>query len=333
MHIPDGYVGPQTYGAAYLIMAPIWAMASRVLRKSLGRKQAPLLALGAAFCFIVMFLNVPVMGRLTAHPVGAVLVAIVCGPWAACVAITAALAIQAVPFGDGGITTFGLNCLNMAVIMPFVGWAVFKLSSGSKPSMRRLWISALAAGFAGIVAASAAVGIEIGLQPHLAAQGMYLPYSIKTSLAAMLLPHLLIVGPIEGVLTAAAVRYIRRTEPEMIAATEKPTSPITRRLSIITIVLLMLAPLGILLPKWFGAGAAWAEWGPDELESIFGYVPKAIEKGTSLWRAPMPDYAFLGKEATPVSIVIVGAIGALVVIGLSLAVGKLLSRRREDVTS
>lgn len=333
MHIPDGYIGPQTYGAAYAVMAPIWAIASKILKRSLSRKQVPILALGAAFSFVVMFLNVPVMGRMTAHPVGAGLVAIVCGPWAACIAITAALLIQAVPFGDGGITTLGANCLNLAVIMPFVSWGVFKIFTNDNPSKRKLWFGSAAAGFVGVVAAAAAVGIEIGLQPTIAGPG-YLPYSIKQALGAMLIPHILIVGPIEAVITASAVAYIYRTEPRLISSSQ-PTkwSSVAGRLAIVALILLLLAPLGVLLPQWTGAGPAWAEWGTDELKAMFGYVPKGIMNGTKVWNAPVPDYAFLGREAGPVSIVYVGLAGALASVVVAMIIGRIISRGGRDAAS
>lgn len=333
MHIPDGYIGPQTYGAAYAIMAPVWAIASKILKRSLSRKQVPILALGAAFSFVVMFLNVPVMGKMTAHPVGAGLVTIVCGPWAACIAISAALVIQAVPFGDGGITTLGANCLNLAVIMPFVSWGVFKILTGGNPNQRNLWFGSAAAGFVGVVTAAAAVGFEIGLQPIIAGPG-YLPYSIKQALGAMLIPHILIVGPIEAVITASAVAYIFRTEPWLIASTQtSKRSNITRRLAIVALILLLLAPLGIFLPQWFGAGAAWAEWGTDELMTMFGYVPEGIMKGTKVWNAPVPDYALPGREAGPVSIVYVGLAGALASVALVMIIGRIISRGGGDAAS
>ncbi|HOK53199.1 MAG TPA: cobalt transporter CbiM, partial [Armatimonadota bacterium] len=330
MHIPDGYVGPQTYGIAYAIMLPVWAAASKVLRKNLSRKQIPILALGAAFCFVVMFLNVPVMGRMTAHPVGAGLVAIISGPWAACIAISAALAIQAVPFGDGGITTFGANCLNLAFIMPFISWGVFKLIIGSQPSQRRLWIASAVAGYIGIVAASAAVAMEIGLQPHIAGQGMYLPYSIGTSLKVMLIPHILIVGPIEAIITASAVTYVYRTESWRFTQHEPGVAgSVVKRLAVVAIILLLLTPLGVLLPQWFGAGAAWAEWGTEELHQMFGYVPQGIAKGIDFWKAPIPDYALPGNEATPVTILIIGLIGTTATLALGLGIGKLIFRKGE----
>ena len=79
------------------------------------------LAIGAAFSFVVMMFNVPIPGGSTGHAVGGVRVAILLGPWAAMIAITVALVIQALLFGDGGITAIGANCINMAVVIPFVG--------------------------------------------------------------------------------------------------------------------------------------------------------------------------------------------------------------------
>ena len=61
-------------------------------------------------------------------------------------------------------------------------------------------------------------------------------------------------------------------------------------------VLIVLSPLGLILPEHFKAGSAWGEWGADEIQSLVGYVPKGLEKLSSLWNAPIPDYAFKGWE-------------------------------------
>ncbi len=325
MHIPDGYIAPQTYGAAYVVMAPIWAIASKILRRTLSRKQAPMLALGAAFSFVVMFLNIPVMGKMTAHPTGAALVAIVVGPWAACIGISAALLVQAVPFGDGGITTYGLNCLNIAVIMPFISWGVFKLLSGRKPVGARLWLSSAAAGYVGLVVASAAVALEFSLQP-----AGYLPYSVGVALAAMLIPHMLIVAPIEGIITAAAVGYLYRTETGLA---EKHSSAPTKRLAIVSAILLVLAPLGVWLPGKFGAGAAWGEWGTDELKAMFGHVPSKMAHGMDSWKAPLPDYTIAGHDPGMFGIILVALAGAAVTVAIGWGIARLLARRGEDAAS
>jgi len=90
MHIPDGYLGPATCGVFYAVMLPIWTAASRIVKRTLKIRQVPLLAIGAAFSFVIMMFNVPIPGGSTGHAVGGVLIAILLGPWAACVAITVA---------------------------------------------------------------------------------------------------------------------------------------------------------------------------------------------------------------------------------------------------
>src|SRR5215467_12691324 len=125
MHIPDGYLSPQTCAVMYAGAAPFWVAAGRRVRKVVKQRYVPLVALGAAYCFLVMMFNVPIPDGTTAHAVGAVLVAVLLGPWAAIIAVSIALAIQALFFGDGGVLAFGANAFNMAFVMPFVGYGVY----------------------------------------------------------------------------------------------------------------------------------------------------------------------------------------------------------------
>src|SRR5215467_13628910 len=127
MHIPDGYLSPQTCAVMYAGAAPFWVAAGRRVRKVVKQRYVPLVALGAAYCFLVMMFNVPVPDGTTAHAVGAVLVAVLLGPWAAVIAVSIALLIQALFFGDGGMLSYGANVVNMAIVMPFVGYGVYRL--------------------------------------------------------------------------------------------------------------------------------------------------------------------------------------------------------------
>ena len=70
MHIPDGYLGPQTFVVLWLVMVPIWIIAARKVKRTLRTRQIPLLALGAAFSFVIMMFNVPVIGGSTGTPWG-----------------------------------------------------------------------------------------------------------------------------------------------------------------------------------------------------------------------------------------------------------------------
>jgi hypothetical protein len=99
-------------------------------------------------------------------------------------------------------------------------------------------------------------------------------------------------------------------------------------------VLVVLSPLGLLLPAHFKAGSAWGEWGADEMQKLVGFVPKGFEKLSSLWNAPMPDYAFKGWEDKGLSHLsfayIVSAIFGIIIIAIViLLIGKVLSRGNE----
>ena len=228
MHIPEGYLGPQTYIAGYAVMVPVWALASRYLNKSLRARQVPLLAQGAAFSFLIMMFNVPIPGGTSGHAVGAVLVAVLLGPWAACVAVSVALVVQALVFGDGGVTAIGANCFNMAFVMPFAGYAIYRLVAGrSDARSSRRWIGAGIGAYVGLNLAALCTGIEFGIQPllahDLAGTPLYAPYPLQVAVPAMLFTHLALFGFIEAVATSLVVAYLQRTEPRLIVGVEPVT--------------------------------------------------------------------------------------------------------------
>src|SRR4030067_1429746 len=124
MHIPDGYLGPQTYVPLYGVSIIFWSIAQKKLKKQLSLKHVPYLGMAAAFSFLIMMFNIPVPGGTTGHAVGAGIIAILLGPWAAVIAVSVVLIIQAVAFGDGGITAIGAHCFKMAGATPFLSsWA------------------------------------------------------------------------------------------------------------------------------------------------------------------------------------------------------------------
>lgn len=221
MHIPDGYLGPTTCGFFYIVMLPVWTTASKIVKKTLKAKQVPLLAIGAAFSFVIMMFNIPIPGGSTGHAVGGVLVAILLGPWAACIAITVSLVVQALLFGDGGITSVGANCFNMAFVLPFAGYFIYKLISfKSSPTSSRRVIAAGIAGYLAINLAALLTGIEFGIQPllHKTANGqaLYCPYGINVAVPAMLGEHLLIFGWVEAVVTALVVKYLQKQDASVL---------------------------------------------------------------------------------------------------------------------
>lgn len=342
MHIPDGYLGPPTCAGLYALMVPVWAAASWRVRKTLQAKQVPMLAIGAAFSFVIMMFNVPIIGSSTGHAVGGVLVAILLGPWAATIAITVALVIQALLFGDGGIMALGANCFNMAFVLPFVGYFVYRVVSYKAPanSVRRV-LAAGMAGYIGINAAALLTGVELGLQTiwHRTPEGLalYCPYSLKASVTAMSGGHLLFFGWVEAIVTALVVRFVRKEtfgfSPESTGTTEATKGmKLSTKLWIGLAILILLSPLGIIIPALFGAGGAWGEWSVTEIKELIGYAPQGMAQLSNLWNPPMPDYAPLGAEGKglghlSLAYLVSAIVGVLVIVLLALLIGKLLSRK------
>lgn len=126
MHIPDNYLSPQTDAVMAVAMVPVWIHCIKKVRATLDREHMAFLGICAAFSFLLMMFNVPLPGGTTGHAVGGALIALLLGPEAAAIAVSVALALQALLFGDGGILSFGANCFNMAFVLPFAAAIVFR---------------------------------------------------------------------------------------------------------------------------------------------------------------------------------------------------------------
>ena len=324
MHIPDGYLGPQTYAVLDAAIIPIWMIAGARIKKVLKARQVPLMALAAAFSFVIMMFNVPVPGGSTGHPVGAVLIAILLGPWAAVVAVSIALVVQALVFADGGITAIGANVVNMAVIMPFTGYYLYRLVAGDRPGHGRRIAAAGIGAYVGIVAASIAAGVEFGLQPLLAhtvsGQPLYAPYPLSIAVPAMALEHLLFFGPIEAVVTMGIVAVLSRQDSALLAM--RPAARPLRWLWAGLAGLILLTPIGVLAP-----GTAWGEWSAAELKTALGFVPAGLGKVGGLWTASIPGYAPRFVSNPLVGYLVAAALGAALVVGVTWIIGRLLSRK------
>lgn len=229
MHIPDGYLSPLTALPLTAVMVPVIGTAIKKVQATMRKKQVPLLAMGAAFSFTIMMFNLPIPGGSSAHAAGAVLIAILLGPWAAALAVTIALLIQALIFGDGGILTLGANCFNIAFLMSFCGYYVFRLVKGKSAltSLRGL-VAAGMGGYVGINLAALSTAVMFGIQYHLfqAPDGtpLYFMYPLKVAVAVMMGEHLLFAGPVETAFTILGVLFVARTYPELINITFKQDS-------------------------------------------------------------------------------------------------------------
>lgn len=338
MHIPDGYLSPQTSAVLFAAAAPFWYTAFLKIKKTFEARRIPLLAIGAAFTFLVMMFNVPLPGGTTGHAVGGALIAITLGPWAAVIAVSVALVIQAIFFGDGGILAIGANCFNMAVVLPFVSYYLYRWLIGFKTIEKRYrWLAAGVAGYVGLNAAALFTAIEFGIQPSLfhtaSGAALYAPYPLNVAIPAMMIPHLLVAGFVEAIATAGILVYLEKSgslEPVKMKAARISS---TAKLWIGIAVLAILTPIGLLAP-----GTAWGEWGGEEVKTLVGYVPTGLEKLSSLWTSPLPDYSLAGWEEVPflqgAGIYIISAVlGIALVGGLVFIITKLVVAKKDDQDS
>ena len=100
-------------------------------------------------------------------------------------------------------------------------------------------------------------------------------------------------------------------------------------------VLIVLSPLGLILPEHFKAGAAWGEWGADEVRELVGYIPNGLAKLSTLWNAPIPDYAFKGWEEKGLphlsfAYIISAVVGVSVVCAAMWLIGKALTKKDDQ---
>jgi cobalt/nickel transport system permease protein len=222
MHIPDGYLGPETYVPLYGVSVGFWAIAQSKLKKQLFLKHVPYLAMASAFSFLIQMFNIPIPGGTSGHAVGASIVAILLGPWTAVLSVSVVLIIQALVFGDGGITAVGANCFNMAVVMPFVSYGVFKLIKGKSEGGVRLAVSAFLSGYLGLLVAALFTAVELGIQPLIAtgADGrpLYAPYPLSVAIPAMAIEHLFPFGMVEGLVTVLLLKYFLKHEHDLVYA-------------------------------------------------------------------------------------------------------------------
>jgi cobalt/nickel transport system permease protein len=331
MHIPDNFISPQFDAVFYVVMIPVWSLCLRYIVTHLDAHKLTTLGAGAAFSFLMMMFNVPVPGGTTAHAVGGALVAILLGPQAACIGVSTALLLQSLIFGDGGILTFGANSFNMAFVLPFAAYGIYRLLVRLVPGPRGGRIGAALGGYVSLNLAALCTGIELGLQPELfrtaSGQALYFPYPLSVSIPSMLIPHLVVAGVLEGAITVAVVEFVRRSAPDMIQNETLQTGGnvggLQRRWWVVLSAIAFLTPLGLL-----AAGGAWGEWGTDTFVQDTGlsYVPQGIAHGFS-YSALLPDYSMRGLPDT-VGYVISAFVGLASLVIIFRIVSYMILRRR-----
>lgn len=292
MHIPDNYLSPASCAVLAVAAAPVVGLSITKVKAQLkeNKELAPMLGIAASLSFLLMMFNVPIPGGTTAHAVGGVLLSILIGPYAASLALSVALLLQALLFGDGGIIALGANIFNMAIAMPFVGYAVYHFFRKQNHETAGVLIGS----YVGINVAAFLTAIELGIQPIIATQGgepLYNPYGLAVTIPAMMVTHLTIAGAVEVFFTYVIYRFVKQVAPqELYTPTSVNTTSFVKKIRYVLIALVVLSPLGLL-----AEGTAFGEWSADELAEMMNNVPAGIENGFS-FEALFSDYTIPGTN-------------------------------------
>ncbi|HRQ32669.1 MAG TPA: energy-coupling factor ABC transporter permease, partial [Anaerolineales bacterium] len=234
LHIPDGFLSLTVLLICWAITIVMLAAAISRTNKSLGEKQVPLMGIMAAFIFAAQMLNFPVAGGTSGHLLGGALAAIVLGPWAAMLAMTAVIAVQGLLFQDGGLLVMGANILNMGLITVVIGYGLYR-GAINRSRKTRLAVAGVAA-WLSVMAGALLTSLQLWLSGTA---------RLQVVVPAMLGVHALI-GIGEALITVGALAFILQTRPDLLG--ENSSSAQSGRGwvfagAIISLAVVLLSPL------------------------------------------------------------------------------------------
>ncbi len=301
LHAPDGFFSLPVAIAGYAVAAAVIGYAIHRTNRDLDERTVPTMGVMAAFIFAAQMLNFPVLGGTSGHMVGGALAAIVLGPWAAILVMTAVVGLQALLFQDGGLVVLGVNLLSMSILSVLTGYGVYWLVRRIGASFRGV----AAGGFLGAWASVMASAVVVALL--LAASGTVPLYLALPAMAGV---HALI-GLGEGLITVFALSFIRKARPQMLEAALPAAGRGDSRASarvgglawwvggyFVALAAVLIAPL--------------ASASPDGLESVaerFGFLETAREAAFDI----IPDYALPGVQNETIATILAGFVGVTVI--------------------
>ena len=303
MHIPDNFLSIAVSLICWAITAVTLGIAISRTNKSLGEKQVPLMGVMAAFIFAAQMINFPVLGGTSGHLLGGVLAAITLGPWAGMLVMTAVIAVQGLLFQDGGLIVMGANILNMGILTCAVGYGLYRSVLGSNRTVKLAVIGVAA--WLSVMAGALSTALQIWLSGNA---------EVQIIVPAMLFVHAFI-GLGEALITVAAIVFILRSRPDLLG--EGSESAQGSKGWILTGVLITLAV--VLLSPFASAS-------PDGLERVaedLGFINIAQSAPYEV----IPDYTIPFLGATPISTIVAGAIGVIVVLAIGFIVGRSLQTK------
>ncbi len=198
MHIPDGFISPSVYLTAYLVSVPLWVISfGRFFRRYEENFHRVLLL--STFSLVVQNVMIPLPWSTSAHAIGTYVIGMLFGPMTSFVCQTIILVVSLVI--KGGITVLPINALALGFLGPLVSYVLFK-------QLPEFKLKPFICAYVGVAVSALVIGFFLSLQYYL--DPLYFSIHPKISLPALLIPHLLLVGPVEGIYTEMVIKVLRR---------------------------------------------------------------------------------------------------------------------------
>jgi cobalt/nickel transport system permease protein len=286
----------------WAITALILAIAISRTNKSLGEKQVPLMGVMAAFLFAAQMINFPVAGGTSGHLLGGALAAIILGPWAAMLVMTAVIAVQGLLFQDGGLLVMGANILNMGILTAAIGYGLYR-GTFSSPRAVKLAVAGIAA-WLSVIAGALTTSLQLWLSGT---------SNLQTVVLAMLSVHA-IIGLGEALITVAALTFIFQTRPDLLD--EKSLAAQSGRGWVfvgvlISLIVILLSPLASVNPD-----------GLNRVAMDLGFIHSAQSA-----KGPLAGYVVSFLANSSLAKILAGAFGAAVVLALAYVTGRTLQKK------
>ncbi len=305
MHLPDGFLSLGISILCWIVTIILVGIAISRTQRSLGERQVPLMGIMAAFIFAAQMINFPVAGGTSGHLLGGTLAAIMLGPWAGMLVMTAVIAVQGLLFQDGGLLVMGANTLNMGLLTVIVGYGLYRAMLGRDRRLQLVTIGVAA--WLSVMTGALATSLELWLSGT---------SRLELVVPAMLGVHALI-GLGEALITVAAVAFILRTRPDLLSSGSASASG--GRFWI---------PAGILVALAVVVLSPMASIHPDGLNRVaadLGFIHTAQSES-----GPFAGYTFPLLASVPLSKIAAGGLGVLVVLAVGFVIGRILSRQASE---
>lgn len=318
MHMADALISPAVGGVMLAASAGIGAYCVKKTGSELDHQSAPLMGVTGAMVFAMQMINIAIPGTgSSGHIAGGLLLSAILGPHAAYLTMASVLLLQALFFADGGLLAYGCNLFNLGFFSCFIGYlAVYRPTQKDGVSGKRIWLGSLLSCVLALQLGALGVVFETVLSGKTALQ--------FTSFAGLMLPIHLVIGLLEGIITASVLTFVHHARPELLSRQAAQAQPGRARMSFRAVLAILLGVsllAAVVISRFASSSPDGLEW---SILRLLGTEPEAsggaydiagqIVETTAL----LPDYGLkTASEAvsSDMGTSLAGLVGCLVLVG------------------